>query len=64
MTLTQIGTFQRYHLHRSEHSLSLAECAPGVHSTDDILFKLAENRRVDWVVSRYVRSRPREAYPV
>lgn len=32
--------------------MPLAEYAPGVHSTDDIFFKLAENGRVDWVVSR------------
>ncbi len=52
MKLRQIGAFQRYRLHRSEHSVPLADYAPGVHSTDDEFFKLAENRRVDWVVSR------------
>ena len=52
MTMTQIGTFQSYHLQRSERSLPLADYVPGVHSTDDIFFKLAENRCVDWVVSR------------
>ena len=52
MKVTHAGIFQLNRQRRTEHSLPLAGYTPGVHSTDDIFFKLAESRRVDWVVAR------------
>ncbi|WJW74644.1 MBL fold metallo-hydrolase [Thiohalobacter sp. IOR34] len=51
--LVQVGPFDSFFPENDPFvKLSLAEFPPGIHSTDDFLFKLDPQRRVVWVVSR------------
>jgi CMP-N-acetylneuraminate monooxygenase len=50
--LTAIGQFEDRVTQVKNNTVSLEGLAPGVHSTDDVFFKLTPNASVDWVVSR------------